>query len=134
MQGLGAGSIIGPLGLLTFASIAAEHRTEAASMEPDPRLGSSIGIATALAILVRTAGISHGVLAEAISPFNEMLRENTLYGGSELTDPSALLELEGEVARQALMIGYVDVFYLCAITSVLAMPLIPLLRTAGRAR
>ena len=42
--------------------------------------------------------------------------------------------LEGEVARQALMIGYVDVFYLCAITSVLAMPLIPLLRTAARAR
>ena len=51
-----------------------------------------------------------------------------------MTDPSALLELEGEVARQALMIGYVDVFYLCAITSVLAMPLIPLLRPAARAR
>ena len=78
MQGLGAGSIIGPLGLLTFASIAAEHRTEAASMWNLIRsLGSSIGIATALAILVRTAGISHGVLAEAISPFNEMLRESS---------------------------------------------------------
>ena len=97
-------------------------------------LGSSIGIATALAILVRTAGISHGVLAEAISPYNEMLRQQALSGGNELTDPSALVELEGEVARQALMIGYVDVFYLCAITSVLAMPLIPLLRTAARAK
>jgi hypothetical protein len=32
------------------------------------------------------------------------------------------------------MIGYVDVFYLCAITSILALPLIPLLRPAGRAR
>jgi hypothetical protein len=37
-------------------------------------------------------------------------------------------------ARQALMIGYIDVFYLCAITSVLALPLLPLLRTAARAR
>ena len=129
MQGLGAGSIIGPLGLLTFASLSAEHRTEAASMWNLIRsLGSSIGIATALAILVRTAGISHGVLA-AIS-YNDMLRQQALPGGNELTDPSALVELEGEVARQALMIGYVDVFYLCAITSVLAMPLIPLLRTA----
>ena len=72
-------------------------------------------------------------LAEAISPYNDMLRQQALPGGGELTDPSALLELEGEVARQALMIGYVDVFYLCAITSVLAMPLIPLLRTAARA-
>jgi DHA2 family multidrug resistance protein len=135
MQGLGAGSIIGPLGLLTFASLSAEHRTEAASMWNLIRsLGSSIGIATALAILVRTAGISHGVLAEAISPYNDMLRQQALPGGTELTDPSALLELEGEVARQALMIGYVDVFYLCAITSILALPLIPLLRPAGRAR
>jgi hypothetical protein len=32
-----------------------------------------------------------------------------------------------------LMIGYLDVFYLCAITSVLAMPLIPLLRAPRRA-
>jgi DHA2 family multidrug resistance protein len=135
MQGLGAGSIIGPLGLLTFASLSAEHRTEAASMWNLIRsLGSSIGIATALAILVRTAGISHGVLAETISPFNEMLRQYALSGGGELTDPSSLIELEGEVARQALMIGYVDVFYLCAVTSVVAMPLIPLLRPAGRAR
>jgi hypothetical protein len=31
------------------------------------------------------------------------------------------------------MIGYVDVFYLCAVTSVLAMPLIPPLRTPTRA-
>ena len=30
------------------------------------------------------------------------------------------------------MIGYVDVFYLCAITSVLAMPLIPFLGTSRR--
>ena len=32
------------------------------------------------------------------------------------------------------MIGYVDVFYLSAVTSVLAMLLIPLLRTAARER
>ena len=135
MQGFGAGSIIGPLGVLTFASLAAEHRTEAASMWNLIRsLGSSIGIAAALAILVRTAGISRGVLVEIISPYNEVLRDSPLPGGGELMELSSLLELEEEVARQALMIGYLDVFYLCAITSVLAMPLIPLLRTPRRAR
>jgi DHA2 family multidrug resistance protein len=97
-------------------------------------LGSSIGIAAALAILVRTAGISRGVLVEIISPYNEVLRDSPLPGGGELMEPSSLLELEEEVARQALMIGYLDVFYLCAITSVMAMPLIPLLRTPRRAR
>jgi len=135
MQGFGAGSIIGPLGVLTFASLAAEHRTEAASMWNLVRsLGSSIGIAAALAILVRTAGISRGVLVEVISPYNEVLRDSPLPGGGELRELSSLLELEEEVARQALMIGYLDVFYLCAITSVLAMPLIPLLRIPRRGR
>jgi DHA2 family multidrug resistance protein len=133
MQGFGAGSIIGPLGLLTFASLAPEHRTEAASMWNLIRsLGSSIGIAAALAILVRTAGISRGVLVEAISPYNEILRAAPLPGGGELLEPSSLVVLESEVARQALMIGYVDVFYLCAITSVLALPLIPFLGRSAR--
>lgn len=135
MQGLGAGSIIGPLGVLTFASLPAQHRTEAASMWNLIRsLGSSIGIAVALAILIRTAGISRGVMVEAISPYNEILRSQPLPGGGELGELSSLLALDAEVARQALMIGYVDVFYLCAITSVLALPLIPLLATPRRSR
>jgi DHA2 family multidrug resistance protein len=135
MQGFGAGSIIGPLGVLTFASLPAEHRTEAASMWNLIRsLGSSIGIAAALAILVRTAGISRGVLVELVSPYNEVLREGPLPGGGELGELSSLLALEEEVARQALMIGYLDVFYLCALTSVVAMPLIPLLRPPRRTR
>jgi DHA2 family multidrug resistance protein len=125
MQGLGGGSIIGPLGLLTFSSLAAAHRTEAASMWNLIRsAGSSIGIATALAILVRTAGISRSEMVEAITPFNETLRHHPLPGGGALDDPSSLVALEAEITRQALMIGYVDVFYLCTITSLLAMPLI----------
>jgi DHA2 family multidrug resistance protein len=135
MQGLGAGSIIGPLGLLTFASLPARHRTEAASMWNLIRsVGSSIGIAVALAVLVRTAGISRGVLVEAISPYNEILRTQPLPGGGDLGELSSLLALDAEVARQALMIGYVDVFYLCAITSILALPLIPLLARPRRAK
>jgi DHA2 family multidrug resistance protein len=135
MQGLGAGSIIGPLGVLTFATVAPAHRTEAASMWNLIRsLGSSIGIAAALAILIRTAGISRGVLVEAISPYREVLRQHPLPGGGDLNELSSLLALDDEVTRQALMIGYVDVFYLCAITSILAMPLIPLLRVPRRAK
>jgi DHA2 family multidrug resistance protein len=135
LQGFGAGSIIGPLGVLTFASLPAEHRTEAASMWNLIRsLGSSIGIAVALATLIRTAGISRSVLVEAISPFNEILRSQPLPGGGDLGDLSSLLALDAEVGRQALMIGYVDVFYLCAITSALALPLIPLLGTPHRTR
>jgi len=135
MQGFGAGSIIGPLGVLTFATLPPAHRTEAASIWNLVRsIGSSIGIAAALAILVRTAGISRGVLVEHVSPYNEIMRHSALPGGGSVADPSSLAPLELEIARQALMIGYVDVFYLCALTSLLALPLILLLGKPAPAR
>ena len=135
MQGLGAGSIIGPLGVMTFTTLPPEHRTEAASIWNLVRsIGSSIGIAAALAILVRTAGISRGVLVQYVSPYNEIMRHSALPGGGSIADPSSLAPLEAEIARQALMIGYVDVFYLCTLTSLLAMPLILLLGKPARPR
>ena len=135
MQGLGAGSIIGPLGVLTFATLAPAHRTEGASMWNLVRsIGSSIGIAAALAILVRTAGISRGVLVEHVSPFNEIMRQGPLPGGGSIADPSSLAALEIEIGRQALMIGYVDVFYLCTLTSLLALPLVLMLGERRRPR
>jgi DHA2 family multidrug resistance protein len=135
MQGFGAGSIIGPLGVLTFATLPPAHRTEAASIWNLIRsIGSSIGIAAALAILVRTAGISRGVLVEHVSPYNEIMRHSALPGGGSVADPSSLAALDALITRQALMIGYVDVFYLCTLTSLLAMPLILLLGKPAAAR
>jgi DHA2 family multidrug resistance protein len=135
MQGIGAGSIIGPLGVLTFATLAPAHRTEGASMWNLIRsIGSSIGIATALAILVRTTGINRGVLVEQVTAYNEILRHTTLPVGGGLADPLSLAELDHEITRQAMMIGYVDVFYLCTLTSILAMPLILLLGKPARKR
>jgi len=135
MQGLGAGSIIGPLGVMTFTSLPPATRTEAASIWNLIRsIGSSIGIATALAILVRTAGISRSVMVEHVSPYNEIMRHSALPGGGSVADPTSLAPLAAEIGRQALMIGYVDVFYLCTLTSLLAMPLILLLGKPARPR
>ena len=133
MQGIGAGSIIGPLGVLTFATLSPAHRTEGASMWNLIRsIGSSIGIATALAILVRTAGINRGVLVEHVTSYNELLRHSALPGGGSIADPGSLTGLDLEITRQAMMIGYIDVFYLCTLTSILAMPLILLLGKPAR--
>ena len=75
------------------------------------------------------------MLVEHVTAYNEILRHSALPGGgSHSPDPASLGDLDHEITRQAMMIGYVDVFYLCTLTSLLAMPLIPLLRTARRAR
>jgi MFS transporter, DHA2 family, multidrug resistance protein len=83
---------------------------------------------------VRTAGINRGVLVEHVNAYNEIMRYSALPGGGSVADPASLGVLELEIARQALMIGYVDVFYLCTLTSLFAMPLILLLGKPGRAR
>jgi len=45
-----------------------------------------------------------------------------------------LLRLSNEIQRQAAMIGYVNAFYLMAVTAAAAVPLALLLRNVAKAR
>jgi hypothetical protein len=45
---------------------------------------------------------------------------------------TGLVQVEAEITRQAAMIGYTDVFYLSAITSILVIPVIFLIRKPAR--
>ncbi|MDP6829433.1 MAG: MFS transporter, partial [Alphaproteobacteria bacterium] len=128
IQGMGAGFVIAPLGLITFATLDVRHRTEASSVWNLIRsLGSSMGVAIALAILVRMSGTSHAGLNEFFNPYNKILWS---VGGPWLPLPGAegLPQVQAEITRQAVMIGYVDVFYLSAMTSVVVIPLVLLIR------
>jgi len=134
LQGMGAGFVIAPLGLITFATLDARDRTEASSIWNLIRsVGSSMGLAIALAILVRMSRTSHAGLNEYVNPYNKML---WWAGGIWLPWPDnlGLARVELEIARQAAMIGYTDVFYLSAVTSVLVIPLIFLIRRPASGR
>ncbi|MBT6987659.1 MAG: DHA2 family efflux MFS transporter permease subunit, partial [Rhodospirillaceae bacterium] len=124
VQGMGAGIVVAPLNFITFSSLDPRHRTEASSVWNLVRsLGSSMGLAISLAILVRMSSTSHAGLSENINPYNKSL---WLFGGiwRPAPDNPALSFAEAEIARQAAMIGYLDVFYLSAITSVIVVPLV----------
>jgi DHA2 family multidrug resistance protein len=128
VQGMGAGFVIAPLGLLTFSTLDPRHRTEASSIWNLIRsLGSAMGLAIALAVLVRMSSTSHADLSVFINSYNKSL---WLAGGNWL--PSAgqnsLVMVEAEITRQAAMIGYLDVFFMSAIASVLVLPLILLIK------
>lgn len=123
VQGLGAGAIVVPLSVLTFATLDPKFRTEAASMWNLTRsAGSSIGIAVALAVLTRMATINRSSLTEHISPFNERLRFPSITGEWGMQSLFDLATIDEEVMRQATMIGYIDVFYLFAFASLIALP------------
>ena len=128
VQGMGAGFVIAPLGLLTFSTLDERHRTEASSIWNLIRsLGSAMGLAITLAVLVRMSGTSHAGLSTFINPYNKILWST---GGTWLpgSGTGGMAIVEAEIMRQAAMIGYLDVFPLSAITSVLVIPLILFIR------
>ncbi len=130
LQGMGAGFVIAPLGTLTFSTLDERHRTEASSIWNLIRsLGSAMGLAIALAVLVRMSGTSHAGLSAFINPYNKILWSTggTLLPGVE-TGTGGLAIVEAEIMRQSAMIGYLDVFLLSAVASVVIIPLILLIR------
>lgn len=129
LQGIGGGAIMVPLGALSYLTLDATRRTEAAAMWNLLRsIGSSLGIAIAVTLLVRLTGISRAELVPHVTPFGE--GERSIGESWPLTGLTGLAQLEHEIDRQAAMIGYVGVFYTAAIAALAVLPLILLLRRA----
>jgi len=129
IQGMGAGAIVVPLGVVTFATLDQKYRTEAASMWNLVRsAGSGIGISVAVFIVARMSNVTRAGLVEHISPFNPALHQPPLSGLRGIASTKNLAIIDNEVTRQALLIGYIDVFQLTAWAAFMALPLILLLR------
>ncbi len=128
LQGIGAGAIVVPLGVVTFATLDARHRTEAAAIWNLVRsAGSSIGIAIAVFIVTRMASVMRADIVGHVSPFNAAFRYPAHAGWGSPEVGASLAYLNLEVSRQAQMVGYINVFYLTAWTAALTVPLVLLL-------
>ncbi|WP_223479067.1 DHA2 family efflux MFS transporter permease subunit [Oricola indica] len=127
IQGLGLGLVFVPLSTVAFATLAPHHRTDAASLFSLVRnIGSSIGISIVTVALSHNLQVNHAELSTAISPYNPAL--DALSPAARAGDPTMLTILDGLVNQQALMISYVDDFYLMMIVTLAAIPLALLLR------
>lgn len=133
IQGLGLGFIFVPLSTLTFATLAPHQRNEATALFSLMRnIGSSIGISIMVTLVARNTQINHAVLGELINPFRSALHSFPWPQGIEPGTPAALALLNGELTRQAAIIAYLNDFRLMAWLTVLAMPLLLLLRRPDR--
>lgn len=127
VQGLGLGLVFVPLSTVAFATLDARYRTDATALFSLVRnIGSSIGISIVSVMLVRNAQTNHAELSAFINPFNPNLwaASPSAAGG----DPTALLQVDGMVNIQALMISYVNDFKLMMVVTLFALPLVFLLR------
>ena len=128
IQGVGTGLMFAPLNTLGYATLSPEHRVEGTIVATMARtLGSSVGISVVQAILIRDSTLAHVRLAERIGQGDPVVA-NAL---PTLLDPRTtmgLMSLNGEVTRHGAMIGYINVFSWMAISLVLLLPLILVMR------
>jgi MFS transporter, DHA2 family, multidrug resistance protein len=114
VQGLGLGLVFVPVNLIAFATLAPKYRTEGTTLMTLVRnLGSSFGISVIVTVLARNIQTSHADIAASITSFNvpaiDPASSAATFGS---VGEGALAMLNGEVSRQAAMIGYLDNFYM----------------------
>jgi DHA2 family multidrug resistance protein len=127
VQGLGTGMVFVTLSALTFATLPAAARNEGTAMFNLMRnIGSSIGIATVQGLMVRNMQVVHSTLSEHVTPLR--LAASQFATGSVTHSAMAI---NREINVQAAMMAYLDNFQLMLILTLLAMPLLLLIRTGS---
>mgnify|MGYP000958546687 CR=1 FL=1 len=123
LQGAGLGMVMVPLNLLAFSTLSPRLRTSAASLYSLTRnIGASLTIAMFSAFLARNQQISHSDLVSSLS-----LPKMAVSGAQVQTELVARM-IDAEINRQAVMIAYIDDFWLMAVLSFLMLPLAFLLK------
>jgi DHA2 family multidrug resistance protein len=132
LQGLAVGLIWTPIVTSSFQTLSPELRPEGVAVLHLMRnISSSFFISVSVAEVVRATGANYSRLIEYVSPFNKVLTMPDVTGGWNLESARGLAGVTQEITRQALMIGYLNSFYLYTAASVAAIPLVLLV---GRKR
>jgi DHA2 family multidrug resistance protein len=132
IQGLGIGFTFVPLSAAAFATLAPRLRNEGTPIFSLLRnIGGAVGISIVQALLTRGAAQNHAQLASLVGPGNAGLA-----GLPSVMNPdtaAGLAALNMEVTRQASLLAYINDFWIMMAVTVLAIPLLMLIRAPRRA-
>jgi DHA2 family multidrug resistance protein len=133
IQGVGLGFLFVPLSTAAFSTLAPHYRNEGTAMFSLIRnMGSSVGISVVITVLGHQVQTSHAEIGNSLDPFRAPLRPDLLPQIWNWTTSVGAAGLNGEVTRQALMIAYLNDFRLMMYLTLLAVPLLLLLRPPPR--
>ena len=90
--------------------------------------GSALFISMSVLVLVRSTAENYAGLSAVVSPANEALRSPLLAGSWSFSSIHGLHALSTEIQRQSAMGGYINAFYLFAVTALAAVPLVFMFR------
>lgn len=129
IQGLGLGLVFVPVSTVAYSTLPMAARTEAAGIFSLVRnIGSSVGISIVMTLLSRNTQINHAEIASRLTPFGD----NAAQVGAMLRGSGGLAALNAEVTRQAGGIAFLNDFWLMMVLTLVATPLLLLLRPVAR--
>lgn len=129
VQGFGMGLFFVPLSVVAFSTLPREASAEAAGIFSFSRnLGISIGVSILSTIISRETQINWNRLGGHINAFNPNLTYWLNHLHWKLYNPLTLQTLTNQLAGQAAVIAFNDVFWLVAITFFALLPLVFLLK------
>ena len=127
IQGVGIGLLFVPLSVTAFATLTPALRSEGTAVYTLVRnLGSSVGISWMQALDTQQTAVAHSDMAAQVQPGNPVFA-----AGMGQIDPSGgsmLDALNGEITRQAAMVGLIDVFKLMFLLTIAIAPLLLIMR------
>ena len=129
IQGLGIGLLFVPLSVMAFATLNPALRAEGTSVYTLVRnMGSSVGISMMQALYIHQTSVAHSDLAAQVQPSNPVFAAGMAGLMSPTGGGGGLVTLDGEITRQASMVGLIDVFRLMLIMVVVLAPLLLIMR------
>ena len=130
LQGFGRGLMFVPLNMIALSTVPVALRTQGTAMWTLIRnLGSSIGVSIVIANLTNKTIMMHARLAESVTPFNQAMADPAAAMLDPTTDMGRAL-LENLITQQATIIAYANDFKLMMGMTLLAFPLVFLIRTS----
>ena len=129
ISGIGSGLFFVPLTAVAFSSIANAKYDEASGIYALMRgIGGSVGIAVVSWLLVRQAQIHFNELTAHITPFNYDVVPYLQQHGLSPQSPEAAPLILHEIARQAQMLAFNDLFWFIAVATLAIIPLLFLMK------
>ncbi|ODA67589.1 Multidrug export protein EmrB [Methyloligella halotolerans] len=125
IAGIGMGMFFVPLTTVAFSDIPRDKLDEASGFFALTRgIGSSIGIAVVSWLLARQGQVHWSQLTVHVSPFNPELRTYLNQAGLDPDVPSSMAPLVIEIAKQAQLLAFVDLFWFIGIVTFAILPVV----------
>lgn len=129
VQGLGVGMIVLPLNVIAFSTLKPHLRTDATSLYGLARsIGGSIAISVMTALVARNVQVAHGDMAGNVTATTMPFLNGGLIERFGLRAEAVAMMVDGEINRQALMIAYIDDYWLMGWVALAIAPLVLFMR------